>query len=106
MEWFFGLVVLAAGIGMGLATLGPGIGQGNATAKAVEGIARQPEASGKIMTSLILGLAFMESLVLYALVVALILLFANPFKDYKLCSKVVADESVHYFVKEKEKEKK
>lgn len=82
MEWFFGMVVLAAGIGMGLATLGPGIGQGNATAKAVEGIARQPEASGKIMTTLIIGLALMESLVLYVLVVALILLFANPFIQY------------------------
>lgn len=82
MEWFFGMVVLAAGIGMGLATLGPGIGQGNATSKAVEGIARQPEASGKIMTTLIIGLALMESLVLYALVVALILLFANPFVQY------------------------
>jgi len=76
--WFFALSVLAAGLGIGIATFGPGLGQGNATSKAVEGIARQPEASGKIMTTLILGLAFMESLVLYALVIALILIFGNP----------------------------
>jgi F-type H+-transporting ATPase subunit c len=76
--WFFALSVIAAGIGMGLATIGPGIAQGIATSKAVEGVARQPEASGKIMTILILGLAFMESLVLYALVISLILIFGNP----------------------------
>ncbi|MEW6620878.1 MAG: ATP synthase F0 subunit C [bacterium] len=76
--WFFALSVLAAGIGIGIATIGPGIGQGIATSKAVEGVARQPEASGKIMTILILGLAFIESLVLYALVIALIIIFGNP----------------------------
>ena len=76
--WFFALSVLAAGLGIGIATIGPGIGQGIATSKAVEGVARQPEASGKIMTILILGLAFIESLVLYALVIALIILFGNP----------------------------
>lgn len=76
--WFFALTTLGAGLGIGLATLGPGLGQGNATGKAVEGIARQPEASGKIMTTLVLGLALMESLVLYAFVIALILLYANP----------------------------
>ncbi len=76
--WFFALSVLAAGIGIGIATIGPGIGQGIATSKAVEGIARQPEASGKIITTLILGLALMESLVLYALFIALVLIFFNP----------------------------
>lgn len=76
--WFFALSVLAAGIGIGIATIGPGIAQGIATSKAVEGVARQPEASGKIMTILILGLAFIESLVLYALVIALIIIFGNP----------------------------
>jgi F-type H+-transporting ATPase subunit c len=82
MELFFTITVLAAGIGMGIAALGPGIGQGIATGKAVEGIARQPEASGKILTSLIVGLAMMESLVLYVLVIALILLFGNPFMKF------------------------
>jgi len=76
--WFFALTTLAAGLGIAIATIGPGLAQGNATSKAVEGIARQPEASGKIMATLILGLAMMESLVLYAFVIALIILFANP----------------------------
>ncbi|MCC6502796.1 MAG: ATP synthase F0 subunit C [Deltaproteobacteria bacterium] len=70
---------IAAGVGMGLGALGPGIGQGNAVKGAVEGIARNPGASGKIMTTMLVGLAMIESLAIYALVIALILLFANPF---------------------------
>ena len=54
--------VVAAAIAVGFAGLGPGIGQGNAAGQAVEGIARQPEAEGKIRGTLLLSLAFMESL--------------------------------------------
>ncbi len=71
--------VIAAALAVGIASIGPGIGQGNAAGKAVEGIARQPEAEGQIRGVLLLSLAFMESLTIYGLVVALILLFANPF---------------------------
>ena len=71
--------VIAAALAIGLASLGTGIGQGNASASAVEGIARQPEAEGKIRGTLLLTLAFMESLTIYGLVIALVLLFANPF---------------------------
>ena len=71
--------VIAASLAIGLGTIGPGIGQGNAAAQAVEGIARQPEAEGKIRGTLLLSLAFMESLTNYGLVIALVLLFANPF---------------------------
>ena len=71
--------VIAAALAVGLAAIGPGIGQGTAASKAVEGIARQPEAEGQIRATLLLSLAFMESLTIYGLVVALILLFANPF---------------------------
>ncbi len=70
---------IAAGLGMGLGAFGPGIGQGNAVRGAVEGIARNPGASGKIMTTMLVGLAMIESLAIYALVIALILLFANPY---------------------------
>ena len=52
---------------------------GNAAGQAVEGIARQPEAENKIRGTLLLSLAFMEALTIYGLVVALALLFANPF---------------------------
>jgi F-type H+-transporting ATPase subunit c len=71
--------VIAAALAVGLAAIGPGVGQGSAAGSAVEGIARQPEAEGKIRGTLLLSLAFMESLTIYGLVVALILLFANPF---------------------------
>ncbi|CAK9190000.1 unnamed protein product (chloroplast) [Sphagnum tenellum] len=71
--------VIAAGLAVGLASIGPGIGQGTAAGQAVEGIARQPEAEGKIRGTLLLSLAFMEALTIYGLVVALALLFANPF---------------------------
>lgn len=71
--------VIAASIAVGFAGLGPGLGQGNAAGLAVEGIARQPEAEGKIRGTLLLSFAFMESLTIYGLVVSLSLLFANPF---------------------------
>ncbi|AHB88692.1 MULTISPECIES: ATP synthase F0 subunit C [Thermosynechococcus] len=71
--------VLAAALAIGLASLGPGLAQGNASGQALEGIARQPEAEGKIRGTLLLSLAFMESLTIYGLVIALVLLFANPF---------------------------
>ncbi len=80
--WYFAYTVLGASIAISVAALGGGIGQGIATAKAAEGVARQPEASGKIQTLLILGLAFIESLTIYALVIALILIFVNPFAKF------------------------
>lgn len=80
--WYFAYTVLGASLAISIAALGGGIGQGIATAKAAEGVARQPEASGKIQTLLILGLAFIESLTIYALVIALILIFVNPFAKF------------------------
>ena len=74
-----GWAALACGLAIGLAALGTGIGQGIGLAKAAEGVARNPGASGKVTTTLIIGLAMIESLCIYALVVALILLFVKPF---------------------------
>ena len=79
---FFCWVAVATGIGMGIAAVGTGIGQGHGVQGACDGIARNPEASGKILTALILGLAMIESLAIYALVIELILLYANPFLQY------------------------
>lgn len=76
---YFSMAVLACGLAIGLAALGTGIGQGIGLGKAAEGVARNPGASGKITTTLIIGLAMIESLCIYALVVALIILFADPF---------------------------
>jgi F-type H+-transporting ATPase subunit c len=65
-------MALAAGIGV----LGPAIGIGMLVSKALEGIARNPEAAGKIQSSMILGIAFVEALGIFALVVAFIIKFA------------------------------
>ena len=72
-------IMIAAGLGIGIAAFGTGMGQGQAVKGAVEGVARNPGASGKILTTMLIGLAMIESLAIYALVVSLILLFANPF---------------------------
>ncbi|CAN6476864.1 unnamed protein product [Victoria cruziana] len=71
--------ITAAGLAVGLASNGPRVGQGTAVGQAVEGIARQPEAEGKIRGTLLLSLTFMETLTIFELVVALALLFTNPF---------------------------
>ncbi|HUJ73763.1 MAG TPA: ATP synthase F0 subunit C [bacterium] len=66
-------LALGAGLAVGVAAMGGGIGQGLATSSALEGIARNPSASDKIFTPMILGLALIESLVIYGLVIAFIL---------------------------------
>jgi F-type H+-transporting ATPase subunit c len=77
---YYGIAALSCGIAIGVAAFGASIGQGMGLKGATEGIARNPGASGKITTTMIIGLAMIESLAIYALVVALILLFVNPFK--------------------------
>jgi len=64
----------SAGLAIALAAFGGSLGQGKAAAAALEGIARNPNASDKLFTPMILGLALIESLVIYALVVAIMLL--------------------------------
>ena len=69
----------SAAFALAIAAMGSALAQGNATGKAVESIARQPEARGPITQSLIVGLAFIESLTLYVLLIAIVLIFVNPF---------------------------
>ena len=66
---------LAMAFAMGMGAVGPGIGIGMIGGKAVEAIGRNPEASAKIQTPMILGIAFAEALAIYALVIALIVKF-------------------------------
>lgn len=61
---------LAAALAIGLAAFGGALGQGKAAATALDGIARNPSASGKIFVPMIIGLALIESLVIYALLIA------------------------------------
>jgi F-type H+-transporting ATPase subunit c len=79
---FFTAAVLVAGLGQAIASGMAALAQGRAVSSAVEGIARQPSAAGKIFQNLILGLALIESLAIYVLVIGLILFFATPFKSY------------------------
>ena len=68
-----GLIALGAGLGIGIAALGVGLGQGRATAAAMESIGRNPNSADRIFVPMIIGLALMEALCLYALVIAFFL---------------------------------
>lgn len=69
------IIALSSAIAIGLGTIGTGIGQGVAIGHAMEAMGRNPEASKTVQTNMLIGLAFVESLCIYALVVALLLLF-------------------------------
>ncbi len=76
------IVLAASAVGAGLAMiagLGPGIGEGYCGGKAVEAVGRQPEASGSITKQMIIGDALAETTGLYSLIIALLLMYANPF---------------------------
>jgi F-type H+-transporting ATPase subunit c len=75
-------VILAVSFPLGLAAGLAAIGMGILASKAVEGVSRQPDASGDINRMLLISLAFIESLVIYVLAIALVLLFANPLLKY------------------------
>ena len=81
---FFTWVMITAGFGMAIGSMGTAIGQGLAVKSALEGVARNPGASGKILTTMMIGLAMIESLAIYVFVVAMIILFANPFQEVVL----------------------
>ncbi len=68
--------LIGAALAMGLGALGPGIGLGLLASKALEAIGRNPEAQGKIQTTMILAIAVTEAVAIYALVIALMILFA------------------------------
>jgi len=77
--FYYAMAALGCAVGMGLAALGCGVGMGHGIGGACEGIARNPGVMGKILTTLIIGLAMIESLAIYTLVVVLIIIFVNPF---------------------------
>lgn len=72
-------VALGCVIGLGLAAAGGGVGMGSAVSGAVSAMSRNPGFYGRIFTSMLIGLALIESLVIYTLVIVLLLLYANPF---------------------------
>jgi F-type H+-transporting ATPase subunit c len=71
--------MIAAALAVGLGSIGTGLGQGRAAMGALDALARQPDEAGSITRTLFVALAMIESLAIYCLVIALIVLFANPF---------------------------
>ena len=67
---------IGAAVCMGVGAIGPALGEGNAVGKALEGMARQPEAAGTLSTNMIIGCAVTETTGIYSLVIALLILFA------------------------------
>jgi F-type H+-transporting ATPase subunit c len=70
---------LGAALAVSVGAIGPGLGEGRAVAAAMEAIARQPEAAATLSRTLFVGLAMIETMAIYCLVIALLLLYANPF---------------------------
>ena len=75
--FILGCCALGAGVAM-IAGIGPGIGEGNAVAKACEAIGRQPECKGSVTSTMLMGCAIAETTGLYALVIAILLIFVAP----------------------------
>ena len=76
--------MIGAGLAIGLGAIGAGAGIGNAENGACQAVGRNPGVQGKIMMVMLVGMAMAESIAIYALVIALILLYANPFKAFFL----------------------
>ena len=78
--------IITAGITIGIGVLGPALGEGRAVATALTALAQQPDASATITRTLFVGLAMIESTAIYAFVVSMILIFANPFWNAALAT--------------------
>lgn len=74
--------VITAGLTIAFGSIGPALAEGRAVAQALSAIAQQPDESATITRTLFVGLAMIESTAIYCFVVAMILIFANPFWDY------------------------
>lgn len=77
-EWIAVASIVTAGLTIAVGSIAPALGEGKALSSALEAIGRQPDASDRITRTLFVGLAMVESTAIYCLVIALILLFANP----------------------------
>lgn len=84
ITWFTVLSTVSAALAIAIGTLGPALAMGRAITQALEALARQPEAEKSITRTLFIGLAMIESLAIYCLVIVLIILFRNPLLEYLL----------------------
>ncbi|UCV04129.1 ATP synthase F0 subunit C [Dechloromonas denitrificans] len=84
MHWFVLISTVAAAVAIAAGIIFPAIAMGKAITQALESLARQPEAEKSITRTLFIGLAMIESLAIYVLVIVLIILFRNPLLEYLL----------------------
>jgi len=82
LSWFVILSTVVGALAIAIGVLAPGMAMGKAIAQALDALARQPEAEKAITRTLFIGLAMIESLAIYVLVVVLIILFRNPLLEY------------------------
>ncbi|AIO71384.1 MULTISPECIES: F0F1 ATP synthase subunit C [Burkholderia] len=78
-NWIQLVSIVAAALAVSFGAIGPALAEGRAVAAAMDALARQPESAGTISRTLFVGLAMIETMAIYCLVVALLVLFANPF---------------------------
>ncbi|APR39278.1 F0F1 ATP synthase subunit C [Paraburkholderia sp. SOS3] len=78
-NWLELISIAAAAVAVSFGAIGPALAEGRAVAAAMDALARQPESAGTISRTLFVGLAMIETMAIYCLVVALLVLFANPF---------------------------
>lgn len=79
MNWIHLVSIIGAAFAIAIGAIAPALAQGRAVAAAMDAIARQPEAANSVSRTLFVGLAMIETMAIYCLVIALLLLFANPF---------------------------
>lgn len=84
LGWVAVASIFTSGLAIAIGAIGPALGEGRALAQALAAIAQQPDETNSITRTLFVGLAMIESTAIYAFVVAMILLFANPFWNYFL----------------------
>lgn len=77
-DWIIIVSIVTAGLAVAVGSIAPALGEARALTQAMDAIARQPDAASSISRTLFVGMAMVESTAIYALVVALVLLFANP----------------------------
>ena len=82
MTWFTIFSTVAAAIAVAIGMMFPALAMGRAISQALDALARQPEAEKSVMRTLFIGLAMIESLAIYVLVIVLIILFRNPLLEY------------------------
>ncbi|MCB1975976.1 MAG: ATP F0F1 synthase subunit C [Nitrosomonas sp.] len=82
MTWFTILSTIGAALAVAIGMMLPALAMGRAISQALDALARQPEAEKSIMRTLFIGLAMIESLAIYVLVIVLIILFRNPLLEY------------------------